>query len=492
MDRALVTLITVTAYLSICLGVGYWALRRTRSTRDFFMAGRKLGIFVTAFAVFSSTMSGFGFVGGPGLVYRMGTSSLWMVVASVIGAAILFSLVAKRVRLFAEIRECISLPDIAAVRFKSELVRALMAIVVLLGVMGYLATQILAMAVVLQDVLLDANIFPAVSLRMTVAACTAILVFYTVTGGIVASVYTDLIQGTIMLVAAVLVFATVLGTFEGGMAEMSQIVAADDREAMGPWGTLGMFGGLSWMLVFGLGLAGQPHVVTKYMMLKNVRDIRYVVPLGAFAYGVTALLWIGLGIAMRALVLQGGHGALSTPDAAAAEFLQNYAHPLLAGVVFAALLAAIMSTADGFLNIGTAAVIHDFPNALVGHSVQNELLWARVTTVGIAVVAAVFALYSGDLVALLGAFGWGTFAAAIVPVIGIGLNWKDATATAATVAIASSLVINFGVRITGAEIPYGLDVGAVSLVVSIFLFLTVSLLGTPRVLEEDVEAVMEM
>ena len=129
MDRALITLISVTAYLSICLGVGYWALRRTRSTHDFFMAGRKLGIFVTAFAVFSSTMSGFGFVGGPGLVYRMGTSSLWMVVASVIGAAILFSLVAKRVRLFAEIRECISLPDIAAVRFKSELVRALMATV---------------------------------------------------------------------------------------------------------------------------------------------------------------------------------------------------------------------------------------------------------------------------------------------------------------------------------------------------------------------------
>ena len=141
-------------------------------------------------------MSGFGFIGGPGLVYRMGTSSLWMVVVSVIGAAILFSLVAKRVRLFAEIRECISLPDIAAVRFKSELVRALMATVVLLGVMGYLATQILAMAVVLQNVLLDANVFPEVSLEMTVAVSTAILVFYAVSGGIIASVYTDLIQGT--------------------------------------------------------------------------------------------------------------------------------------------------------------------------------------------------------------------------------------------------------------------------------------------------------
>ena len=217
-----------------------------------------------------------------------------------------------------------------------------------------------------------------------------------------------------------------------------------------------------------------------------------MVPLGAFAYGITALLWIGLGLVMRALVLQGSQDPLLTPDAAASEFLQNYANPLLAGVVFAALLATIMSTADGFVNIGTAAVIHDFPIAIRGRAVANELLWARVTTVVIAIVAALFALYSGDLVALLGAFGWGTFAAAIVPVIGIGLNWKGATARAATVAISSSLVINFGVRITGATVPYGLDVGAVSLVVSMCLFLSLSLLGGPDELDADIEAAMEL
>lgn len=492
MDRALVTLVSVSVYLAVCIAVGFWAMRRTKSSKDFFMAGRSLGVFVTAFAVFSSTMSGFGFVGGPGLVYQMGMSSLWIVAATIAGPAVLFALVAKRIRIFAEIRDCVSLPDIAAARYKSEAVRALMAAVVLLGVMGYLATQILAMAVVLQNILQDAQVFPGISLEAAVAFSTAVLVFYTVTGGIVASVYTDLIQGSIMVAAALLVFAAVLGTFEGGMAEMSAIIAADDREAMGPWGTLGMFGGLSWMLVFALGTAGQPHVITKYMMLKDVKDIRYVVPLGAFAYAVTALLWIGLGLAMRALVLRGGHDPLMTPDAAAAEFLQNYANPLLAGVVFAALLAAIMSTADGFLNIGTAAVIHDFPIAIRGRSLGNELLWARVTTVGIAIVAALIALYSGDLVALLGAFGWGTFAAAIVPVIAIGLNWKGATATAAAVAIASSLIVNFGVRITGVTVPYGLDVGAVSLVVSLCLFLSISLLGSPDELDADIAVAMEL
>ena len=66
---------------------------------------------------------------------------------------------------------------------------------------------------------------------------------------------------------------------------------------------------------------------------------------------------------MRALVVQGTHPALATADAAAPQFLQHYAHPLLAGVVFAGLFAAIMSTADGFLNIGAAALVHDIPRA---------------------------------------------------------------------------------------------------------------------------------
>ena len=78
-----------------------------------------------------------------------------------------------------------------------------------------------------------------------------------------------------------------------------------------------------------------------------------------------------------------------------------------------------MSTADSFLNIGAAAVVHDIPRALRGKSLKNELYWARVATVAIAVVATVFALFSGDLVALLGAFGWGTFAAALVPTVAI-------------------------------------------------------------------------
>ena len=144
--RSLITLGSVVIYMVMCIGVGLWAIRRTKSTHDFFMAGRHLGILVTGVAVFSSTMSGFGFVGGPGLVYQMGVSSFWMVVSSSIGISISFFLLAKRLRLFAELRDTISLPDAVQARYNDRSTSFLTAVAILLGVMGYLAAQIMAMA----------------------------------------------------------------------------------------------------------------------------------------------------------------------------------------------------------------------------------------------------------------------------------------------------------------------------------------------------------
>ena len=490
--RDVIVFSSVALYLIMCIGVGLWALKRTTSTQDFFMAGRSLGVMLTAFAVFSSMMSGFGFVGGPGLVYRMGMSSVWMIVCAGAGYVAMFALLGKRIRLLGELKECISLPDVVSARYQSNAVRGWVAVAILLGVMGYLATQILAMAVVLKDILVESEVVPGINLEWCVAIACAVLLFYSVTGGIVASVYTDLVQGSVMVVAAVLVFITAIMTFDGGIGEMNQIIMEDDPEAMSPWGTLGIVGCLSWFFVFSFGSAGQPHLVTKIMMNKNVSDARHILPVSMMGFFLSGLLWIGIGLAMRALVLSGAHAPLDTPDAAANQFLQTYAHPLLAGVVFAGLFAAIMSTADGFLNIGTAAVVHDLPRAITGASINNELVWARVTTLVLCVVASLFALYTGDLVALLGAFGWGTFAAALVPVVGLGLCWKQATPKAAIVAIITSLVINFGLKVSGYTLPYNFDIGAFALIVSLVLFITISLLSKPESLDPEVEAVMDL
>lgn len=490
--RPLIVLISVVTYMVMCIGVGFWAIRRTRSTQDFFMAGRHLGIVVASVAVFSSTMSGWGFVGGPGLTYKMGVSSFWMFVGPFIGTTIMFYLLGTRIRAMAEIRTLVSLPDAVMARYGSRLTCLLSALAILLGVMGYLGTQILAMSTVLQSILADVSWIGEMSIEVCAAISCTVLVFYCVTGGIIASVYTDLVQGIIMVVAAFLVFAAAIATADGGLTEMSRTIVADDPESMSPWGSLGMVGCLSFYFVMALGMCGQPHVITKLMMTHRVEDARQMMPISVFGYAFSAFLWIGIGLSMRALVLNGEHPQLTNADDAAAQFLQHYAHPLLSGVVFAALMAAIMSTADSFLNIGTAAIVHDIPRALGNRSLDNELFWARIATVVIAVSAAIFALMSGELVALLGAFGWSTFAVAIVPTVAIGFNWKRATPLACNLAMFAGLAVLFGMKILNIELPYGFHSGAFSLLIALTVFYVVSISTQPRPIAKDIAAIMDM
>ncbi len=486
----------VIVYMVFCVLTGLWAMRRTHSASDFFIAGRGLGPIVVSLAIFSSTLSGFGFVGGPGLVYSIGVSSFWMVVISSIGYAVCFFLVAKRIRMIAELRDCISLPDIVAARYGSEAVRFMIAVTIVLGVMGYLATQILAMALVMQAILSGTEMFADVGLITCVAISSAVLIFYCVTGGIIASVYTDVVQGTIMIVAGFLILVTAANVFDGGMQEATSIILSDDAETIMPYGAAGIMASLGWFFVFGLGLAGQPHIITKLMMNKNISDNRSMLPLSLFGYAMAALLWISIGIVMRAAVLDGVIEPLALPDDAASVFLSVFTNPFLAGIVFAGLFAAIMSTSDAFLNIGTAALIHDIPKAIKGQSVENELFWARIVTVLLAVLSAGFALYShfqdATLVAILGAFGWGTFAASIFPVVAVGLNWKGASAAGAVTAIASALLINFVSQLAGYTFPYGVSGQLVAFVSSMVLFIGVSLITRKPVLESDINRVLDI
>ena len=484
-------IICVVAYLGACLLIGVWAMRRTRTIADFLVAGRTLGPFVIVIAAMSSIMSGFGFVGGPGLVFESGTSSLWMTFPSTFSFALSWILVGKRLRLLAEVRDVLTLPDAVEARYGGRWPRLMMAIAILLGVLGYLGTQVLAIGMVLVAVF-------GVKLPVALMIGLSVLAFYSVAGGILASVYTDLFQGLLMMVSAlaVLYYALQAG---GGMSQISTTLWEMDPEFIGPWGTRGPLTSLSWYMLFVIGAVGQPHAITKFLMLRDIRQLKWGALMTGCFYAVLSLLWMSVGFSMRALVAGGVHGPLDSPDLAAPVFLLNYTPELLAGMVFAGLLAAIMSTSDSFLNIGAAAIVRDIPIAWRGKPVANQLLWTRVVTGVLLVASALFALYMENLIALLGTFGWGTFAAAIVPSVAIGLNWERATASACVLSIGTSIVLNFALELSARHgiytLPHGMAVGCFSLLVSIAVFVGVSWFSGEEAEERlapDVKAAMEV
>ena len=176
-------------------------------------------------------------------------------------------------------------------------------------------------------------------------------------------------------------------------------------------------------------------------------------------------------------VASGAIPPLANPDEATPAFLLRYASPVLAGVLFAGVVAAIMSTVNAFLNIGAAALVRDFPAAL-GRGVRNELRNGRLATLVIGAGAALVAHASGSLVALLGIFGWGLFAATLVPALGLGLCWGRGTRAAAL----GSMGVGLGVTLLGEllgffrvySLPGGVLVSGVALAASLLTYLVIS------------------
>ncbi len=477
-------------YFAGVAAIGVWATRRTRSARDFFVAGEGIGLWALSIAAMASTLSGFAFIGGPGLLYSVGLGAMFIILGAPITTTLSAWVLAKRMRLLGEVRGLITVPDAIGARYRSRLAQGLSGLAILIGVIGYMATNVLALGLVIDAIF-------GTGLGWGIWIGTLIVLAYSAAGGILAGIYTDLFQGAIMGLASGLVFLTALQS-GGGLGGISRTILAAEPDFLLPWGTMTPLAALSLLFVFGVGSIGQPHVAHKYYMLRDPRRLKWYPLLGTGALFLGLLLFFGVGVAMKAGVLRGDFAPLASPDDATPLFLLHYAPTLLAAVVFSGVAAAVMSTVNSFMNIGAAVVTHDLPVAL-GRRVGNELLWGRITTVLLSVAAAGLAQVSGTLVAFLGIFGWGLFASTLMPALGIGLNWPGATRAGAVASIATGLVITLALETMAwlrvFSFPAGVTATGVALVMALLVFFVVSWLTRASAegdLDEDVRLVMEV
>jgi Na+/proline symporter len=478
------------AYFVVVAAIGVWATRRTRSAADFFVAGQGIGLWPLAIAAMAATLSGFAFIGGPGLVYTLGLGGVFLVLPASLTNTLGAWVLAKRMRLLAEVRPMITVPDAIGARFQSRAAQGLSAVAMLIAIVGYMATNVLALGLVI-DAIFGIGLTPAIWVG------TAITLAYSVSGGILAGIYTDLFQGALMALASVLVFVYALGA-GGGVEAMSRAILSADPSWLGPFGKLPPIAALSFFFVFGIGALGQPHVVHKFYMLRDPRRLRWYPLIMTCALTVALLLYFGVGFAMRALVAAGQMPPLARADDATPVFLLQRTPVLLAALVFSGVSAAIMSTVNSFMSIGAAALTHDLPVAF-GRTVANELRWGRIWTVVLSIVAALVAQASGTLVAFLGIFGWGLFASTLVPALAIGLNWTGATRAGAVASISFGLVTTLVLETLGYlkvfSLPTGVTVSGLALVGSLLVFLSVSWFtraSAAATLAPDIRLVMEV
>jgi Na+/proline symporter len=463
-------------YAGIVAAIAVWAGRRTRTARDFFVAGGGIGVWTLGIAAMAATLSGFSFIGGPGLLYSLGLGAVLIILPASLTNTMSAWMLAKRMRLLGEVRGLITVPDAIGARYRSPLAQGLAGVAILVAIVGYMATNILALGLVV-DALFGTGLTWGIWIGL------AAVVTYSAAGGILAGVYTDLFQGGAMRTG-------------GGLGEISRTILAADPGFLEPWGRLTPLAALSFFFVFGLGALGQPHVVHKFYMLRDPLRLKWYPAIMTVAMLVTLLLYFGVGVVVKAEVVSGGLAPLARADDATPAFLLAYTPTLLAGLVFAGVAAAIMSTVNSFLNVGAAVITHDLPTAL-GRRLPDELAWGRISTIAISLAAGAVAQLSGTLVAFLGIFGWGLFASTLVPALAIGLNWPGATRPGAIASIATGLVTTLGFESAAYfgvfTFPAGVTVSGLSLVLSLLVFFGVSWLTRREAgdIDPDVRLVME-
>ncbi len=465
----MLTFVVFGAYLAAIFAIGAVALRRTRTEGDYWIAGGKLG-WLPGGATMAATHASAGtYIGTVGVIHAVGWEFTWIVLFIPFSYWFMAAVLAPR---FARARE-LTLPAFIERRYRSRGARALAAVVVLIAATVYIQAQVIAGGVIAQTVF---GVPPV--LGMTVF--TLILLAYTAVGGMVAVVYTDLVQLVVMVIGALVAVPMAWRLLDGPGPLFAAVESL--RPETFDFGSLPAVLMITMGFSFLLGGIATPEKLIRLYAMRDERQIRRGLFLAiALATGVNLLVFL---VALAAIGL---FPLLPTGDLAMPLMASHALPPVLGTVLLAAIVSAIMSTVDSLLLVAGSALSHDLlgvarPNA----SPRARMLAARIgiLVVGIAPLALILSgVGEGELVQFIVLLFTAIMASAFfVPVV-LGVTWRRLTREGALAAMVGGVVTVFAWQ---AELfpwpgwnPDFVHPAAPGVIVSFLLGITVSLLTPP-------------
>ena len=426
-------LISFAIYILGMLGIGFYFYYRTKNISDYVLGGRGLNPVVAALSAGASDMSGWLLLGLPGLMFITGISGSWIAIGLTIGAFLNWQYIARPLRIFTEkLDDSITIPGFLANRFKSRNLRIVSAVVILIFYTLYASSGLVG----------GAKLFEAtfnLDYQTALIIGTVVIVSYTFLGGYNAVSWTDFFQGTMMMLA-LLIMPIVVITDLGGFSKTIHAIRMINPEYLDIWkGTT--FIGIISLLAWGLGYFGQPHILVRFMSInkpENVKPAKYV-GMSWMIISIVGSLMVGFfGIAYVS-----AH-QIDLPDSekifiTLSELLLN---PWIAGFVLAAILAAIMSTIDSQLLVSSSCLTRDIYEKVIKQNASDkELVWiGRATVIAIALVAYFISTNRDSSVLSLVAYAWAGFGAAFGPLIILSLYNKNISAAGAVAGMITGAV----------------------------------------------------
>ena len=427
------------AVLAISFLIGLWARRKVTSPEAFFGGAKIFGPLTVGLATMAAVGSAFAVVGVPGLVYSTGNAILLFMFAA---PAFVFGylVIGKKVRAMAEIGTVASLGDLADLRFNRHRgIKLMLSIMLFLGCAMYLSAQVEACAKLFE------NLFDWNEVLIAVVIF-AILIAYTVLSGEIGGVLTQAFQGLVIVVAG-FIFTVSFFMVTGGFGPVLEAIAAPenglDPSAMTAWGSLPGAYSFAWVLLPTLGIMCQPQVLTRITMLRNPRELPKLSLYAVVTNMITGLMVMAIGYCAIYLAAT-GTVTIDHPDKAVFK-VADHLGIIAQMFVYPAVLAAALSTSSLFLSLAGTIVSRDLPSALgvtIRPSRQVTVSRIAMSLMGIAAIG--FAALSGDMVAILGTYGFGTLAAATFPIFVLGLLWKGASSQGVMLGMLTALVTTLG------------------------------------------------
>jgi len=420
------TLFTFILYLLFMLGIGIHFYRKTKNLDDYVLGGRGLNSWVAAMSASASDMSGWLLMGLPGAAYISGIEAGWIGLGLLIGTYCNWRFMAKRLRQYTEkANNSLTVSDFLENRFRdnSKVLRILSAIIILVFFLIYTASGFVAGGKLFNTVF-------GLPYHTALIVGVLVIVSYTFLGGFNAVSWTDFFQGTLMFIAILFVPIFAYKALGGVSVAHSQIAAVSPHY-LNPFkdmtGASVTFMSVISLMAWGLGYFGQPHILVRFMAIRSADEVKQA--------RIIATSWTAISLVGAVLVGMLGFIYLKTPlEGAATEtvfmiLINTLFHPVFAGLLLAAILAAIMSTADSQLLVTSSALTQDFYRVLLKKDASDkELVWvSRIAVMGVAIIAFFLAYNPDSSVLSLVSYAWAGFGAAFGPVMILALQWKRMT-----------------------------------------------------------------
>ena len=437
----------------IIIGVHFWKVKDRDSMEDYILGGRSFGPYVSAMSAQASDMSGWLLMGLPGSIVLAGLGQAWIGIGLLIGSYTSWLFVAKRLRKHSVVsKNSLTMPEFFSNRFADHkgYLRIVCAVVILFFFTIYVGSGFQSCGIVL-DMLLDNGGF-----EIGIIVGGAVIILYTFLGGYKALCWTDFFQAILMVVVIVLVPLVIIGDvgWDTISAGWDDLVVSQGLEGYTslfynegiPISAVVIISGLVW----GLGYYGMPHIVVRYMSIRKVSEIK-VARRVSLIWGILALSFICLlGVIAGVYLPMNGIDIFNTGmyDSEyvfmyTAQVLFQETAPFILGVVFAAILAAIMSTASSQLLVSASSITNDIlAKTDRVHISERNLMWlARGIVVVISIIGMCLALFGSDNIMGLVSYAWSGFGSAFSPVMILALFWKRMNWQGAMAAMITGFVV---------------------------------------------------